>query len=132
MPPPPVAPPPDIAPPPPALAGQSAESVVVTGSRIQRKDNGSPSPAPPAGQNEIARDEKLGTAHGQIERSFIDIVSFERATPYPQLIRQIEYDSYANLVAAGVIPRPRPDYPPRAFPFQRGDPGFVPDPPARP
>jgi hypothetical protein len=62
------------------------------------------------------------------------MVSFERATPYPQSIRQIEYDTYANLVARGVIPpwahaephRPRP------FPSNPNGQGFVPDPPREP
>ena len=60
----------------------------------------------------------------------INIVSFQRSTPYPLLVRQIEYDSYANLVAAGVIPSPpHPGRPPRAFPQNGGAQGFVPDPP---
>jgi hypothetical protein len=127
-------------------AKSSVESVVVTGSRIARRDYTAPPPplpippvqapiqAPPAAAppplpippvekpfpGQFAGDPKLGTAHGQVEASYINIVSFERATPYPQLVRQIEYDSYANLIRNGVIPRPR------AFP---GVPGFVPDPP---
>ena len=52
-----------------------------------------------------------------------------RRQGYPQLIRRIEYDSYENLVAMGVIPPswgagPRP----RPFPASPGG-GYVPDPP---
>ncbi|HEX6866543.1 MAG TPA: hypothetical protein VF122_04865 [Caulobacteraceae bacterium] len=72
--------------------------------------------------------EKLGTAHGQREWSQVTTVGFERATAYPRFIRQVEYDSWDNLVARGVIPRyrprPAPTYP-RPFPGE----GYVPDPP---
>ena len=71
-------------------------------------------------------DAKLGTAHGALEWSVSRTVSFVRATPYPQLSRRIEYDSYANLVAAGVVSSAA-----RAFPGNGGPGGFVPDPPAR-
>lgn len=112
-----------------ADAGSSAQSVVVTGSRIQRRDyTQSPPSNSPKAFEEAQRqpDEKLGTGHGAREWSVVNIVPFDRATPYPQLVRQIEYDSYANLIRIGVIPPPRPDRPPRAFP---GAPGYVPDPP---
>lgn len=95
-----------------------------------------PLPIPPVEKpfpGQFANEAKLGTAHGALEPSFINVVSFERATPNPQLVRQIEYDSYANLLAAGVIPRPSYPAPgPRAFPRNGGAPGFVPDPPVRP
>jgi hypothetical protein len=73
--------------------------------------------------------EKLGTGHGAREASYVHNVDFERATPYPQLIRRIEYDSYENLVASGVIPRSWDRVrPPRAFPGSDGQ-RYVPDPP---
>lgn len=73
--------------------------------------------------------ERLGTAHGQREWSYATTVNFERATSYPRLIRQIEYDSYDNLVARGVTPRRRPQpTPPHPRPFPQGN-GYVPDPP---
>jgi hypothetical protein len=97
--------------------------VTVTGSRIARRDSSSNSPAQ-------SPDEKLGTAHGAREWSLTTHVSFVRATPYPQLVRQIEYDTYANLVAGGVVPRDRRDeHRPRAFPSQPRGGGYVPDPP---
>jgi hypothetical protein len=75
------------------------------------------------------RDERLGTAHGAREQSVVDLTTFERATRYPALVRQIEYDTYAHLLASGVIPRPwRAPARPRPFPMDPGA-GYVPDPP---
>ena len=71
----------------------------------------------------------LGTGHGAVERSQVGTTEFESDTRSPAQVVRIRYDSYANLVAKGVIrePRPRPQpRAPRAFP---GDDGFVPDPP---
>ena len=77
------------------------------------------------------RSEKLGTAHGAREWSVVATTAFERATAYPQSVRQIEYDTYANLVAAGVIPRWRQEpRHPRPFPTNPDGAGYVPDPPA--
>ena len=71
--------------------------------------------------------EKLGTGHGAREWSVVTTVPFERATARPQLIQRIEYDSYDNLVALGVIrPRGETGRIPRAFPNSSG---YVPDPP---
>jgi hypothetical protein len=75
-------------------------------------------------------DERLGTAHGAREWSVVNTTTFERSTPYPQSVRQIEYDTYANLVACGVIPSPRrEDHRPRPFPLNPDGEGYVPDPP---
>ncbi len=73
-------------------------------------------------------DEKLGTAHGAREWSSITMVSFERATSSPQLVRRIEYDTASHLVARGVTPPYSVGRPPRPFPLQPQG-GFVPDPP---
>jgi hypothetical protein len=63
----------------------------------------------------------------------VQTVSFERATPYPQSVRQIEYDTYAHLVARGVIPVWRGEEPrPRPFPRTSDGAGYVPDPPPEP
>jgi hypothetical protein len=116
------APPPLVVPPPPPAApppASAAQEVVVTGSRIARRDFAGGVP-----------DERLGTAHGAREWSVVEDVAFIRATTYPQCIRQIEYDSYENLVASGVIPHGHAEEPrPRAFPSQPHGGGFVPDPP---
>ena len=77
------------------------------------------------------REEKLGTGHGAREWSVVNIVAFERATAYPQFTRQLEYDTYANLVRSGVIPSPAaaPARRPRPFPSNPDGEGYVPDPP---
>jgi hypothetical protein len=81
---------------------------------------------------EKPRDERLGTAHGAREWSSVTLTSFVRASPYPQWIRQIEYDTYDNLVARGVIRRAwSGEHRPRPFPGQGGA-GYVPDPPDEP
>jgi hypothetical protein len=136
-----------VVPPPPAPAAEpiaeakpgrrsgadnSLSEIVVTGSLIP-SPNAAPAPAAraaPAPADAVVaaqrRDEKLGTAHGAREWSVSTTVAFERATPYPQLIRRIEYDTYDNLVAGGVIPSPSdPGRRPRPFPSN----GYVPDPP---
>ena len=108
-----------LAAPPPPPSADTVGEVVVTGSRIARRDSNANAPG-----------EKLGTAHGAREWSVVHDVAFERATPYPQSIRQIEYDTYDNLVASGVIPRGRSDeHRPRAFPSGSHGEGYVPDPP---
>jgi len=70
---------------------------------------------------------KLGTGHGRSETSYARQVGFERATSEPAETVVIYYDSYANLLARGIVPRipPPSPYRPAPDPF----PGFVPDPP---
>lgn len=79
--------------------------------------------APPMRDREsFAKAEKLGTGHGEREYSPTTQTTFERASAQPSEIVQVRYDSYANLVAMGVIGRPRPYEGPQPFP------AFVPDP----
>ncbi|MEO5843597.1 MAG: hypothetical protein ABIQ33_02030 [Caldimonas sp.] len=76
-------------------------------------------------RSELAtRDEKkLGTGHGEREYSPTTQTAFERASSTPAEVVQVRYDSYANLIASGVIQRSRPTpRQPDAFP------SFVPDP----
>jgi hypothetical protein len=68
------------------------------------------------------RAEKLGTGHGERETSHARYTGFERASDRPDQLVTIYYDSRANLVARGVIPRPTPRDP-NPFPGR-----FVPDP----
>ena len=71
----------------------------------------------------MADEKKLGTGHGEREYSPTTQTAFERATSAPAEIVQVRYDSYANLLASGVIPHARPvPRQPDAFP------SFVPDP----
>jgi hypothetical protein len=106
---------PNAAPPPPSPRAEGAARDSASENRAMQM------PAPAA---------KLGTAHGEIEQSYIDTVAFEKATSRPESVQLIEYDSMANLIAAGVIPR-QPEYPhhPRPFPNNHDTDGYVPDPP---
>jgi hypothetical protein len=68
----------------------------------------------------------LGTGHGRSEASHATYTGFERASAQPAEVITIHYDTYANLVAMGVIREPRHARPysyPTPFPGQ-----FVPDP----
>jgi hypothetical protein len=68
---------------------------------------------------------QLGTGHGRTETSQARYVGFERASSEPSETVVIYYDSYANLMARGIVPRqPAPRPGPNPFP------GFVVDPPA--
>ena len=67
-----------------------------------------------------AKGSSLGTGHGRARASRVTYTSFERATPGPEEIIALHYDTYSNLVALGVIRAPRIATP---FPGQ-----FVPDP----
>jgi hypothetical protein len=104
------------------------DELVVAGSRVERS-----SPAAPPPPARARPQEKLGTGHGAREWSVVTTVAFERATAYPQAIRQIEYDTYDNLAALGVIrPSPDPGRRPRPFPAPGPGAGYVPDPPGAP
>lgn len=74
----------------------------------------------------LAQTDRLGTGHGQREWSVSRRTTFERLSSTPQDVVEIAYDSYANLVVAGVIPTPTA----HSRPFPSDDlRGFVPDPP---
>jgi hypothetical protein len=66
------------------------------------------------------RDDRLGTGHGERVTSSTRYTDFRRDSDRPFAVLTIYYDSYANLVAQGVIPGART---PSPFPG-----GFVPDP----
>lgn len=70
------------------------------------------------------KEQRLGTGHGRNERSPTSYTDFERAQSTPDELIAIHYDSRDNLLAMGVIPRPRSM--PNPFPATAG---FVPDPP---
>jgi hypothetical protein len=81
--------------------------------------------APEAQSKRQESEDKLGTGHGRREHSSARHTEFERAGEEPDQILAIYYDTRANLVAQGVIPKPRhyADRRPRPFPGS-----FVPDP----
>jgi hypothetical protein len=70
----------------------------------------------------VEKSTSLGTGHGRSEASRVTYTAFERATPAPEEVIAIHYDTYGNLVAMGVIRGPRIAAP-TPFPGQ-----FVPDP----
>ena len=78
-------------------------------------------PRPPAS---AAPEKKIGTGHGRNENSPARYVEFERESDQPAEVIAIHYDTYANLVAHGVIREERRL--PTPFPG-----GFVADPPER-
>ena len=69
--------------------------------------------------------DKLGTGHGERERSDVTYTDFRRASQHPNEILTIYYDRHENLVARGIISG-TPLAEPRPFPGVR----FVPDPPS--
>jgi hypothetical protein len=81
---------------------------------------------PPAPAPQIVQTERLGTGHGQREWSVSRRTTFERLSRNPQDRLEIAYDSYQNLILAGVIAAPTAQA--RAFPGDDGR-GFVADPP---
>lgn len=86
-----------------------------------------PAPAPAeAKQRSLARGERLGTGHGAREYARVDTTTFVRATSAPAETVAVWYDSRANLVAQGIVPRPIARAEPQPFPG-----GFVPDPAPR-
>ena len=71
---------------------------------------------------------KLGTGHGEREYSYVDHTEFLRMQPQPNQVIRIHYDSFDNLLAMGIVARPRPmPSVPDPFPGSR-DQRYVPDP----
>jgi hypothetical protein len=91
-----------------------------------------PAPAAPAAQAaasaraaKAADNGPLGTGHGERENSVVTTTDFERASPAPNEVVTLYYDTRERLVAQGVIPGDEPPSGTRPDPF----PGhFVPDP----
>lgn len=80
-----------------------------------------------AGAAMAKKAERLGTGHGEREYAPISHTDFERASSAPNEVLSVRYDSRPNLMARGIIPRPRPVSPywPEPQPFPGA---FVPDP----
>jgi hypothetical protein len=79
-------------------------------------------PMPDAKAAGVARDDRLGTGHGEREYSPTSQTNFERASDQPSEVVKLRYDSHENLVASGVVPGRRVPAVPDPFP------GFAPDP----
>ncbi|MFZ6871775.1 hypothetical protein ACO0LF_06915 [Undibacterium sp. Di27W] len=71
---------------------------------------------------EKSMDARIGTGHGERIDSSVRNTDFRRASQQPDEIISIQYDTYAHLVARGIIPRSRHQ---DANPFPGS---FVPDP----
>lgn len=119
-----------VPPPPPPPVVYEAPSPL---SRLNGAADAAPQAAPAresAGRADAERSAraKLGTGHGASEWSPIAHTAFQRRTVRPEQLLEIHYDSQANLMAAGIMPRPMAQLP-RSFPNSSG--GYVPDPPPR-
>jgi len=72
---------------------------------------------------------KLGTGHGEREYSSVNRTEFSRIQSQPNEVIRIRYDSLENLLAMGIVKRPRPAAP-SANPFPVSpEQQYVPDPP---
>jgi hypothetical protein len=72
---------------------------------------------------------KLGTGHGERESSYVNRTEFSRLQSQPNEIIRIHYDSMDNLLAMGIVKRPRPA-PSVVNPFPASPAEqYVPDPP---
>ncbi|HYP30258.1 MAG TPA: hypothetical protein VES00_00200 [Burkholderiaceae bacterium] len=115
-----------------AKAATGVAAAEPDGARDAAVDAARRAPAPPEARAMASPPaERLGTGHGARETSVVSVTTFERATSQPEQRVEIRYDSYENLVAAGIVPPPPlAAVPPHAFP---ADPprGYVPDPPRR-
>jgi hypothetical protein len=71
---------------------------------------------------------KLGTGHGEREYAYVNHTEFSRMQNQPNEVIRIHYDSFDNLLAMGIVKRPRP-VPSTVNPFP-ASPGqqYVPDP----
>jgi hypothetical protein len=99
--------------------------------RVQSQHRASaPSAAADAVAEMSARQQSIGTGHGQREWSPVGRTEFERASRSPAQVTQLRYDDHHRLVALGVIPHrhyhSHSQGRPEAFPN-----GFVADPPYR-
>src|ERR1700722_7500004 len=85
--------------------------------------------SPPSALAAPAPRAKLGTGHGEREYSYVDHTDFLRLQKQPNQVIRIHYDSLDNLLAMGIVTRPRVGTPaPDPFPGSR-ERRYVPDPP---
>jgi|SRR5580700_5385153 hypothetical protein len=102
------------------MAGQSAPTAGRDAAAPAAAASVSPANTPAA---------RLGTGHGEREYSYVVNTEFRRLQPEPAEVIRIRYDSLDNLVAMGIVGRPRPTPPPlNPFPGSQ-ERQYVPDPP---
>jgi hypothetical protein len=113
-----------------AARAPSAALGLSAGSAAQAQS--APSPSAPSDKASSALGgvaAKLGTGHGEREYSYVNHTEFARLQPQPNEIIRIRYDSLENLLAMGIVKRPRP-LPPTMNPFPASpEQQYVPDPP---
>jgi hypothetical protein len=113
---------------PSARAADAAKAESVKGAPYEPSNDSVAKRSAPQSANIVQSAPKLGTGHGERETSVVTNTEFERDSNSPAEVIRIRYDSYANLLAIGVIPAPRPVQP-RPNPFPDGAVGYTPDPP---
>ncbi|HRF12147.1 MAG: hypothetical protein ABTS16_10490 [Candidatus Accumulibacter phosphatis] len=86
-----------------------------------------PARAEASGKLAESQPSRLGTGHGERISAPTQYTEFRRASDQPSEILTIHYDSYSNLLAQGIIPRPRQQPTPNPFPNPFPG-GFTPDP----
>lgn len=113
-----------------AVPAPSADSASVAGESRALAGNETANTSAAPSVRAPATPAKLGTGHGEREYSYVVDTEFRRAQSEPNEVIRIRYDSPENLIALGVIRRPRP-LPPGPDPFP-GSPErqYVPDPPS--
>lgn len=95
----------------------------------RRSEAGAPAAAASGAMaDSTARQQSIGTGHGQREWAPTTHTGFQRASRQPEQVSELRYDERRRLVAMGVLPRHQGPHwretSPRAFPD-----GFVADPP---
>jgi hypothetical protein len=112
---------------PSAPAPSAPPATEAPGAREARDASETTRPLAPGGDiGRMQQRARIGTGHGERERSDVVTVTFRRASAVPDETIGIHYDAYANLVARGVIPvLSHPASIPEPFPGRR----YVPDPP---
>lgn len=114
--------------PPPAVAMPSRErdAPAAAAGAVANAAAKAAAPAAPPARDEITTrqiESRLGTGHGERINAPTQLTEFRRASDSAAEILTIFYDSYANLLAQGIIPRPKREPAPNPFPG-----GFTPDP----
>jgi len=107
-----------------ALFKRKAEPALELEQPQNRGESGAAADGAARSEAPRAAEKSIGTGHGRSETSQARYAAFERESDTPNEVVVIHYDTYANLVARGVIPH-SPRWP---SPFPGG---FVPDPPER-
>jgi hypothetical protein len=103
----------------------ASESAVLGEDKVSAGMPAAPSMAVPRAAVPAA---KLGTGHGEREYSYVNRTEFSRMQSQPNEVIRIRYDSFDNLLAMGIVKRPRPAAP-TANPFPASpEQQYVPDP----